>query len=121
MNRKKLFVLLLSAVFFLTFVACSQTFAQPEPTVTAGQNTPDAAAEGVYTPGTYSSTARGRNAEMVVEVTFDSNKITEVKVLQHEETEGIGDIPIERIPAQIVEYQSLKVDTVAEPRSPAKR
>ena len=112
MNRKKLFALALSVVFLLAFTACAQTDGQPEPTVTAAQNTPDAAVEGIYTPGTYSSTTRGRNAEMVVEVTFDSNRITAVNVLQHEETEGIGDVPIERIPAQIVEYQSLKVDTV---------
>ncbi len=63
--------------------------------------------------GTYISSAKGKNGDVKVQVTFVNSEITEVKVLEHNETEGIADLPIERIPAKIVETQSVVVDTVS--------
>ena len=68
-------------------------------------------AEGVT--GTYEGAAYGNNADVRVAVTFDGGVITEVKVVEHAETPGLSDAPIERIPAQIVKYQTLAVDTVS--------
>ncbi len=72
-----------------------------------------ARAADAYTAGTYTATSRGRNADIVVEVTFDEGSITAIKVVSHDETPGIGDMPIERIPLAIIENQSLAVDAVA--------
>lgn len=68
-------------------------------------------AEGVT--GTYEGAAYGNNADVRVAVTFEGGAITEVKVVEHAETPGLSDAPIERIPAQIVKYQTLAVDTVS--------
>lgn len=63
--------------------------------------------------GTYEGTAEGHNGPLTVEVTVVDQKITEVTVLEHEETEVASDPAIEEIPAAIVEHQSTKVDVVS--------
>ncbi len=63
--------------------------------------------------GTYTGTGKGKNGDVKVQVTFTAEGISEVKVISHAETEGLSDTPIERIPVQIVENQSVAVDTVA--------
>ena len=55
----------------------------------------------------------GRNGELKVEVTFTADEITKVEVVEHSETEGISDLPLQRIPEEIVKNQSLAVDAVA--------
>ena len=49
--------------------------------------TPEA---GIYTPGTYKAEAQGFGGAVTVEMTFDAEKITEVKIVGDGETEGIG-------------------------------
>lgn len=63
--------------------------------------------------GTYEGTAEGHNGPLTVEVIVVDQKITEVTVLEHEETEVASDPAIEEIPAAIVEHQSTKVDVVS--------
>ena len=70
-----------------------------------------ASAEGL-TPGTYTQTVAGRNGDLEVQVTFDDNGIADVKVTNHQETQGVADAALEKIPAQVVEYQSVQIDAV---------
>ena len=65
-----------------------------------------------YTPGTYTATAAGHNGDMTVEVVVDENTILSVTVTDHEETAGIVDTPLSRIPTAIVDGQTLAVDLV---------
>ena len=70
-----------------------------------------------YTAGVYTGTATGHNkGELNVEVTLSETAITDIKVLSHTETYGIGyglaTTPIEAIPTKIVETQSLAIDTI---------
>ncbi len=55
----------------------------------------------------------GLNGPIIVEVTANQDEITEVAVIEHEESPGISDPAIEQMPSKIVDNQSLKVDTVA--------
>ena len=75
-----------------------------------------AAWDGTYTPGTYTATAKGKIADITVEVTFTENAIADVKVVAHNETLGLGygvsTAPIDMFPGQIVEKQTLAVDAV---------
>lgn len=67
----------------------------------------------VYTPGTYIGQANGNNGPLTVEVIVSADAIESVQVTAHSETAGICETPIERIPAAIVEGQTLAVDTVS--------
>ena len=65
-----------------------------------------------YTPGTYTGTARGRNGDVSVEVTFSADKIESINVLENSETPGVSDLPQKQIPEDILTYQSLDVDGI---------
>lgn len=66
-----------------------------------------------YTPGTYIASADGMNGPIEVSVTFDENAIVSVEVGANTETAGIGDAAIERLPAAIVEGQTLALEAVS--------
>lgn len=55
---------------------------------------------------------QGLFGAVVVEVTTEDGKITDVTVKEHSETEGIGTLAVEQLPAKIVEAQSTSVDSI---------
>lgn len=65
-----------------------------------------------FTAGTYTGTGEGRAAKITVEVTFSSDKIESVAVVDHGETVFISDAALEELPARIVEYQSTGLDAI---------
>ncbi|WP_028972523.1 FAD-dependent oxidoreductase [Spirochaeta cellobiosiphila] len=66
-----------------------------------------------FKPGTYTGEGEGHNGPIKVEVTVDDKKITDVKILEHSETDGIADAALSRIPKAVVDTQSIAVDTVS--------
>lgn len=66
-----------------------------------------------YTVGTYRGKSSGRNGDIIVDVTVTAEKIENISIVSHSETAGISDPAFERIPAQIIEHQSLDVDAIA--------
>ncbi|MDO4546478.1 MAG: FAD-dependent oxidoreductase [Clostridia bacterium] len=68
--------------------------------------------QGIYTPGTYSTSATGMG-EVTVTMTFDANSITEVIVNTANETPGIGQNLGEAFAQQILEAQSAQIDAVS--------
>lgn len=63
--------------------------------------------------GIYTETAKGNNGDVKVEVEVKDEKVIRVEVVEHSETAGIADLPIQSIPAAIVDNQSLNIDTIA--------
>ena len=66
-----------------------------------------------FTAGTYQATVQAHNGDLSVEVVVDEETIQSVVILDHNESVGIADGAIERIPLMIVESQSLAVDTIS--------
>jgi len=68
-----------------------------------------------FIPGTYRGTALGYGAGLTVEVSVDSGRILEVRVVEHTETIDLPLVALafERIPQAIVSGQTLAVDRVA--------
>ena len=62
---------------------------------------------------TLTGTAEGRNGPIEVEIIADAERIYQIRVLNHEETEGIGTVAVEKLPAAIYENQSLQVDSIS--------
>lgn len=52
-------------------------------------------AEQSFTPGTYTGIGYGHNGRMEVEVTFSEDAITDINIVSHNETAGIGEVAIE--------------------------
>ncbi len=70
-------------------------------------------ADSAYKPGTYEASAQGMGGDVTVKVVVTGDAIESVTVTSHNETVGISDPAIEKIPAQIVEAQGLKIDAVS--------
>lgn len=66
-----------------------------------------------FTPGTYTGKGFGFHSYVTVETTFSEDAITAVTVVDNSgETPYLRDLAAEKIPAEIVEQQSLNVDVV---------
>lgn len=59
------------------------------------------------------STEAGIGGKIVVRVTYDQNKLENIEVLENHETEGIGALAIEKLPAEMVAKNSVEVDAIA--------
>lgn len=66
-----------------------------------------------FKPGTYESRQYGNNDYMTVQVVFDENSILSISVPEHAETEHMGTTAIDMITKDIVEYQTLNVDSIS--------
>ncbi len=140
---KRKISLLLTTAMCLALAACSGSTDTPTteaPATTAAVSTEAASAPeeaeaetpapegGSMTPGTYTASTPGMNGQVTVEVTVTEDKLESVTVTDQQETVGIGaplcdkdgkvllaggEAPTTLIPAEIVEAQSLKVDTVS--------
>lgn len=72
-----------------------------------------AAEKSKFVPGTYTVKVPGYSGDVEVVVTLSADAILDVQVASHTETQGIGTIAIDKLPASIVEKQTLKLDTIA--------
>ncbi|MBR2208701.1 MAG: FAD-dependent oxidoreductase [Synergistaceae bacterium] len=61
---------------------------------------------------TFTTSAPGKNGDVKISVSIENGKITDVKVLEHQETPGIFEPAAAKIPAAIIENQSITVDAV---------
>ncbi len=66
----------------------------------------------VAEPATFTGTSRGMQGDVVVNVTIDDGKITDIQYEKFPETQNITYVARDRIPAQIIEHQTLALDTV---------
>ncbi len=65
-----------------------------------------------YTAGEYTATGAGLNGPIEVTVTFDAEKIADIKIGAHSETPGISDPAFAKIPEAIIANQSLAIEVV---------
>ncbi len=79
---------------------------------TASEKNSGKDSDGVFTPGTYDVTVSGRNGEVVLHVTFDEDKITEITT-ENSETPGIGTDAIESLIAMTLDAQSIPADGIS--------
>ena len=66
-----------------------------------------------FTPGTYTAQGNGVKGTIDVTVTFSETEIVSIEVGANQETLGIGDVAIERMPKNILATQSLATDTIS--------
>ena len=69
--------------------------------------------KGIYTPGTYSATAKGIGSDVKVTMTFDANSITDVVIDVSGETAGIGAAIGEQMQDAILAAQGADIDAVS--------
>ncbi len=65
---------------------------------------------GIYTPGTYTASAAGRNGDVTVAVTVSADRIEKVEVTEQQETQGVADNALANMPGKIVDAQNTDVE-----------
>ena len=68
-------------------------------------------ATGIYTPGTYTATAKGMS-QITATVTFDANTITKVELDLSGETDSIGQAAKDKLIEQVMNAQTSQIDGV---------
>ena len=74
--------------------------------------TAETAAEGLFTPGTYTAEAQGLLGTVTVQITVTENRITGVKINAQSETPTLGGVAAEKLCEAIVKAQTPNVDIV---------
>lgn len=108
---KKLFSLFLVLTLVFSLAACGKK-EQTNNTDQSQTPTEEGASEGKFKPGTYEGTAKGFGGDIVATVVLSADRIEEITVIGDSETEGIGSVAIETLPALMVEKQTVAVDAV---------
>lgn len=115
--KKSKFIIMLSLIlcFMLVFTltSCTTNVNEAAPPVNEDSPVSEEDDSPLYKPGTYEGSAFGMMGLVNVEVTFSENEILSVKVTSHAETNLLAELPVEIIPQNIIEYQTLKVDVVS--------
>ena len=79
-----------------------------------GSITPAFAEEAaIYTPGTYTASAKGISSDVTVTMTFDATSITDVQIDVSGETPTIGGMAGDSLVEQIMSAQSAEIDGVS--------
>ncbi|MPW27023.1 FMN-binding protein [Alkalibaculum sp. M08DMB] len=100
-NNLKLTILLIAILTTISLLAgCGSS------TTTSGGNG--------YKDGTYEGISEaGIHGEIKVEVTVEGESISDISIISHNETEGIGTIVFDKYPELIIEAQSTEVDNIS--------
>ena len=101
-SAKRIIALIMAVGIISTSVGCSKSNDNGVSTGNKG-----------YTAGTYVGKATGNGGEIKVEVTVADGKISDVKVLEHSETKGLGDSAMETIGEVIKNTNSTNIETVS--------
>lgn len=70
-------------------------------------------AKGTMQAGTYTATALGFHGDITLEVTVDTEKITDIQVVEHSETEGIGAAALPLLVEAVLTNQTIGVDSIS--------
>ena len=81
---------------------------EPTPAPTADLSLPE-----IYTPGTYSASAKGISSDVKVTMTFDSRSITDVQIDVSGETPDIGGKIGDQMAQAILSGQTADVDAIS--------
>ncbi len=110
---KRLLILFLAVCIPVFQTSCAKVEKEEEKPGKEEEQVQNADPKISYKAGTYTAVAMGRGGDLIVEVAFNESEITDIKVKEHNETEGISDKPISEIPKEVIKNQSLAVDIVS--------
>ena len=70
-------------------------------------------ADGTMKDGTYAASANGMDGLVQIEVTIKDDKITDIVIVDDNETAGVGTNALAILPTAVIDTQSLAVDSVS--------
>ena len=108
MKMKRIIAVLLCCCMVFSIVGCTQQAEAPAPV----EEKPEPAEEVKLINGSFEGTANGMQGPITAKITVKDSKITAIEFTENKETPNVTVVAFDRIPAQIIEHQSLSVDAV---------
>ena len=119
-TAKKVLALFLAAAMMFALCACGakpaeQTAPAEEAKVEAAEEAPaeEAAAEEGPVSGEFSGSAQGMGGQVTVTLTLTDGVITDCVAEGAGETVGIGSVVLDRFPQQVIDNNSIEIDTLS--------
>ncbi len=76
-------------------------------------NQPQESKNKIYKDGHYEAVVKGYGGNFTMKATFKNDKLTDITVMENEETPSIGGVAIEQLITQMKEKQNENIDTVS--------
>lgn len=115
--KKKKYVILLTVCMLLlaVFTGCNKKEQNDKKNENdkKAEVTGEAQGDVTYKAGTYTGEAEGKDGLIQIEVTFSDTEITDIKIVNQTETEGLGDEALNTIKDKVLNGQTLDVDAVS--------
>ena len=114
-SNRRLAALTMAAAMAASMTACQSQPAEtsaPE-TTTPAETTTEAAAQALYTAGTYSASEQGFGGPVTVSITVSDSEITDVTIEGEGETPTVGGAAFDTLKQAILDAQSDEIDAVA--------
>jgi fumarate reductase flavoprotein subunit len=105
--------LLISSALISSILLSACSAESTEDTSAAEQNATEQTSATLFTEGTYTGSAAGLADQIDLDVTFSEEDITGIEVAYHNESDGIGDIAIDKLIDNTMEEQSLDTDIIS--------
>lgn len=102
---KKLLSALMASALTLSLVACGDN-SESARTETESLNIS-------YEAGTYQGSATGHSGPVTVEVTVTEEDITDIEVVESNESSGLGDVAFDKVSTRVLEGQTLDIDVAS--------
>lgn len=67
----------------------------------------------LWKDGTYSGKGEGVHGDIQLDVVIKGGKIDKINITSQDETSGVGEVAVEKVPVKIIEKQSPDVEAVA--------
>ncbi len=110
---KKLYAVLLAALLSFAVIGSALAITANNNTVNAYAAQSEIGAAANKADGKYTGKAKGFKSTITVEVTVKDRKITDVKVVDHDDTKSFFNKAKDGVVPKILEKQSADVDTVS--------
>ncbi|WP_019230436.1 flavocytochrome c [Sedimentibacter sp. B4] len=107
-TKNKILSVILATFMMFNLVACGQNGTSE----TAGSKS-DAVETAGLKNGTYTASQQGHNGPVNLEVSVNEGKISNITVISHSETPGLGDSAMEKLSALMLENNSVNADVIA--------
>lgn len=108
MKMKRIIAVLLCCCMVFSIVGCTQQAEAPAPV----EEKPEPVEEVKLINGSFEGTANGMQGPITAKITVKDSKISAIEFTENKETPNVTVVAFDRIPAQIIEHQSLSVDAV---------
>lgn len=110
--KKRLALAIVATLAIGMFAGCTAPQQDTTPGDNTGGNNTGGDTTTTYEDGTHEGVGQGYGGEIRLNVNVEGGRITDIEVLEQQETSGLGDAAIDTVSERIIETQTTEVEVV---------